>query len=448
MNEKEVMNVQMEKFFFTWILDHPTQFYKVEPDFFKNEDIQFIYRIVRDEFSVSKSKKTPTPQQIVAMIKLRDPEEKISNNIIKAILKNDNAVHDQDWLEKKFKAWRQTNLIKNNVYGGIELIRNLKELDYDNIIDVTAKLRSMTNELVLLEDDDEDLGADFDDPDAHKQDISKNKISSGWANVDLILHGGWDKATFNVLMGETSVGKSMWLYNIACNAANMGKNVAIITVEMSQRKVIKRIGAMRLKIDIDEYDEISKDSTFIKNRINLLKNQGNGLFNTENPGKIFVKKFNTGDCNITDIDNYLTKLEEHKCIDIDIVVVDYINLMSVDKLHKDIGSNLYQKGKHLAEGLRYLADKFNLALITATQVDRAVWGANDIKLQDIPESKAVAETADSVWGIIRNTEMKKHNKYRLKILKLRDGDHKEETILFDFHPKYLNIENDIMEDSK
>ena len=119
--------------------------------------------------------------------------------------------------------------------------------------------------------------------------------------------------------------------------------------------------------------------------------------------------------------------------------------MSVDKLNKDLGNNLYMKGKHLAEGLRYIADKFNLALITATQVDRSVWGANDIKLQDIPESKAVAETADSVWAIIRNADMKRANKYKLKILKLRDGDHKEELIGFDFHPQYLTIENDIME---
>jgi len=119
--------------------------------------------------------------------------------------------------------------------------------------------------------------------------------------------------------------------------------------------------------------------------------------------------------------------------------------MSVSKLQKDISNNLYLKGKHLAEGLRYLADKFNIAMVTATQVDRSVWGANDIKLQDVPESKAVAETADTFWAIIRNTEMKKHNKYRLKILKLRDGDHKEETIMFDFHPQFLVIENDIMD---
>ena len=105
---------------------------------------------------------------------------------------------------------------------------------------------------------------------------------------------------------------SMWLYNIGSNSANQGKNVAILTIEMSQRKVIKRLGAMRLKIDVDQYDELSKDTTFIKNKINMLKNSNNGLFNTDNPGKIFIKKFNTGSCTVTDIDNYLTKLEDNK----------------------------------------------------------------------------------------------------------------------------------------
>jgi len=444
MNEKEVMNAQMEKYFFTWILEHQTQFEKVEPEFFKNEDIQFIYKVIRNEFLVAKDKKVPSPQQIVAMIKLQDPEEKISNNVIKAILKNDNSVHSQDWLENKFSSWRLANIARNDVYSAIDLIRNIKELDLDTVTDVAAKLQSMFSNLSII-DDSADIGADFDDPEMHKQETSRNKISSGWGNVDLIMHGGWDKGTFNVLMGETNVGKSMWLYNIACNAVNQGKNVAIITVEMSQRKVMKRLAAMRFRINVDEYDELSKDSQFVKNKINQLKNNGNGLFNTEAPGKIFVKKFNTGDCTITDIDNFLTQLEESKGIKLDMVAIDYINLMSVSKLQKDIAHNLYLKGKHLAEGLRYLADKFNIALITATQVDRSVWGANDIKLQDVPESKAVAETADTFWAIIRNSEMKKHNKYRLKILKLRDGDHKEETIMFDFHPHFLTIENDIMD---
>jgi len=238
---------------------------------------------------------------------------------------------------------------------------------------------------------------------------------------------------------------SMWLHNIGVNAADQGKVVVIITLEMASRKVMKRMGAMRLKIDINQYDELSKDSTFIKNKINQVKNKGNGMFNTETPGKLFVKKYNTGDCSVLDIDNYIHKLEEVKNVNVDMILIDYINIMTVDDSSKDIRNNLYMKGKHLAEGLRYLADKYETVVITATQLDRAVWGANDVKLNDIPESKAIAETADSVWAIIRTSTMKKENKYKLKILKLRDGEHKEEQVRFDFNTKYLTIENDILE---
>lgn len=237
---------------------------------------------------------------------------------------------------------------------------------------------------------------------------------------------------------------SMWLHNIAVNAANAGTNVLFVTLEMGSQKVMKRMGSMRLKININEYDEKSKDTTFMKQRINNLKSQSmvGDIFDSQ-PGKIFVKKYNTSDCTITDIDNYIKKFEEVKRIKVGMVIVDYINIMSIEKGYEFVNM-LYLKGKHLSEGLRRIADKYECCVITATQVDKAVWGASDIKLADIPESKAIADTADSVWGIIRNSEMKRNNIYRLKILKLRDGEHKEEQIRFDFNTKFLTMENDVL----
>ena len=202
---KETMNVQMEKNFFTWILEHPSQFFKVEPAYFKNDEIRFIYNIVKDEYVLSKN--VASPQQIVAMIKLYDPEEKINNNVIKVILKNDISVHDQTWLEQRFRAWKMSNEVKNKTYETIDLIRNLKDIDYDNVVDVVSKIKQVYNNISLIEDDDEDLGVDFDDAENHKQEVTTNKIPSGWGNVDTILQGGWDKGTFNVLMGETNCGK-------------------------------------------------------------------------------------------------------------------------------------------------------------------------------------------------------------------------------------------------
>jgi KaiC/GvpD/RAD55 family RecA-like ATPase len=67
-----------------------------------------------------------------------------------------------------------------------------------------------------------------------------------------------------MLMGETNSGKSLWMQNLAVASANQGYNVLYITLEMSERKVLKRLGSMRLKIPINDYDTISLDTEFMR----------------------------------------------------------------------------------------------------------------------------------------------------------------------------------------
>jgi replicative DNA helicase len=396
----------------------------------------------------SESHIVPSSQQIFSMVKLADQEGKISNAVIKLLLNSDNTDISNEWLVPRFKAWKIQNQLKGDMLKGIDMVRSLEDVNYDNVIDIAQKIKGMFGNVLLVDDDDNDLGDDFDDPESHRQMVAKNSILTGWSCIDSILGGGWSKSTFNVIMGETNVGKSMWLHNIATNAANAGANVIVITLEMATRKVMKRLGSMRLKINSNEYDEKSKDPVFMKQRLNNLKSQSSGgnLFDSQ-PGKIFVKKYNTSDCTVTDIDNYIKRFEEVKRIKVGMIIIDYINIMSIEK-GQEITNMLYLKGKHLAEGLRRIADKYECAVITATQTDKAVWGASDIKLGDIPESKAIADTADSVWGIIRNPEMKRANIYRLKILKLRDGEHHEEQVRFDFNTNFLTMENDVLVGAK
>lgn len=197
----------LEKVFFHHILDNPEQFYKVEAYFFKNEDIQFIYKVIRDDYVISKQKNTPSPQQILAIVKLNDSENKISNNLIKMLLKGDNSTYSNEWLVEKFKAWKISNLTKNNVLKSIEMIRGLEEINLENVVDVASKIKQIHNEALAISDDDEDLGDDFDDIESHRITSTTKKMSTGWSCMDRILNGGWDQASMNVIMGETNIGK-------------------------------------------------------------------------------------------------------------------------------------------------------------------------------------------------------------------------------------------------
>lgn len=435
----EKITAGMEKIFFRYILDNPIQIEKIEPNYFKNNDIRFVYSVIREEYLRSKTKKIPSNNQIQAMVKMRSQEYDVSPEVLKKLLKSSNDKYGEEWLNEKFKAWKLDNVTKDHVMKSVEYLRSVDPTDYDNVKDIATKIKNISNEIELI-DDDEALGEDFDDPTAHKQDEEIDKLPTGWKTMDSVLSGGWDYSSLSLLIGETSVGKSMWLNNISINTANQGKNVLFISLEMSAKKCLKRMGSQRLKIPIDQYDEKSKDEVFMKNKINELKYGSDGVFEKK-IGKIFVRKFPTSSLTVTELDNFIHKFQEKKNINIDCVVLDYINLMGVEKGH-DFNNMLFLKGKHIAEGLRYVADKHEVAMITATQTDKSVWGASDLSLKDIPESKAVAETSDLVIGIIRNPEMKKNNIYRLKFLKQRDGELTEDQIKFDFNTKFLLMEND------
>jgi exonuclease I len=143
---------------------------------------------------------------------------------------------------------------------------------------------------------------------------------------------------------------------------------------------------------------------------------------------------------VQDFDNYIQKLKEKREIKIDMIIVDYITLVATTQ--GAIADNLYTKGKSLAEGLRAVGAKYKCPVITGVQVAKDAWNASDITLESVPESKAIAETADTFFAIIRTEEMKRQNKFRFKLLKQRDGDFSKSQIVLNLNPTFLTLEND------
>lgn len=441
-----IANASLERIFFNYIVKKK-QFYfgTVEPYYFSNPDIQFVYTVCRDEFLSSKNKGEIKTKRIVEIVRIADKEKKITNDFLKALLtvNLEEYGEDEEWINKRIEAWRISNAMKNRVLESIEYIRNLDTLSYDKVVEISNKIKSIINDSSTISMADEDLGSDFDDPDCHVQDSYGEKIQTGYNCLNDILKGGWDKKTLNVLMGATNSGKSLWLQNLAVNAANAGNNVVYISLEMSEKKVMKRLGAMRLRLNINEYDDISKNKETIQKRIDLLNSgdsSGSHLYSNQ-IGKIFVKEFPANSCTDGDIDAYCRALTEKKNLKIGLIIIDYLTIMGVNR-GLNLEGNLYLRGKNLAEGVRNLGYKFDCPVLTGMQTAKEAWNASDIELNAVPESKAIAETADTFWAIIRNPEMKRKNLYRLKALKLRDGDFSHEQVMFELNPVHLSIEND------
>jgi len=437
------MTPQLEKVFFNYILKYKKFFDVVKPYFFRNSEIQFVYGVIRNYMLKASDTAIPTPRQILDMVSLEDKEGVITKDILKSILQVDLKEYDEkNFIEPKFNAWVLSNRLKTGTVDIIDETRNLDGVsDFESALEAANKIKGIVDEMSSLNFvQDEDMGADFDDPEQHVQDTSKYKIKSGFETLDHMLGGGWDIQTLNCIMAETNNGKSLWMQNFAVKSADSGYNVLYITLEMSERKVMKRLGAMRLRIPINDYDKASKDTEFIKKRIKSLSHAEGGDIFDKKVGKIISRFWAAGTATVSDFDNYIQKLKEKKDVKIDLIIVDYITLVAAPK---GLGAdNLYTKGKHLAEGLRALGAKYKCPVITGVQVAKDAWNSSDITLESVPESKAIAETADTFFAIIRTEEMKRQNLYRFKLLKQRDGDFLKSQIKLNLNPTYLTLEND------
>lgn len=443
------MTTSLEKVFFNYIIKNKKYFEIVKPFFFRNSEIQFVYGIMREYLLKSSDTKIPTPRQIMEMVSLEDKEGVITKEILKSILQVDLKEYDEkNFIDPKFNAWVLSNRLKVGTVDIIDETRNLDNIsDFEKAVDAANRIKFIVDEMSstnFIQDDD--IGSDFDDVESHIQDTSKFKVRSGFETIDHMLGGGWDIQTLNVIMAETNNGKSLWMQNFAVKGANLGYNVLYITLEMSERKVMKRLGSMRLKIPINDYDKVSKDIELIRRKIESLKSLNEGDLFDKKIGKIITKFWAAGTATVGDFDNYIQRLKDKKDIKIDLVIVDYITLVAGVK--GAMTDNLYTKGKHLAEGLRAIGAKYKCPVITGVQVAKDAWNSSDITLESVPESKAIAETADTFFCIIRTEEMKRQNIFRFKLLKQRDGDFLKSQVKINLNPTYLTLENDIFLDSQ
>lgn len=271
---------------------------------------------------------------------------------------------------------------------------------YKTILDVAEKVsdQSFKLEEVLVEFEKaynislkENLGHwYFDDIDKHVKDLVEiyKPIPTGWKFFDDKTEGGLFPKTLVVFAGQVNVGKSIVLGNITTNMLMANKNVLLISLEMSEFMYSKRISSQLTQIphnDLKTYTEELKD------QINHLKKTIDG--------NLIVKEFPPKSVTVRHIDSYITKLK-HKGFTPDIVVIDYVNL--IHPIAKNLNS--YESVKEICEHLRGLAFKYDIPIVSATQLNRGSFNTASPGMEGISESIGLAATCDVICSLWQEEE--------------------------------------------
>jgi len=363
-----------------------------KPEYFKNKSIASIFTIIKD-FSERRNT-LPTITEIKSY--LVTDEQKASfkslvqsfSDIDKNLNKEELYDNTEQFLKEKAVYHTMLNVAEDVSSGKVDTA------------DVLQKFEESCNISLVT-----DLGFNmYDDIDLLVSDLNAEQrfISSKWEWLDNCLGGGFleNGKSLYVFAGETNIGKSIFLGNIAHNIAQQGKNVLLVTLEMSEMLYAQRICSDVTKIPMKE---LRQNGPTIKHVVK------------QEEGKIFIKEFPPATITPNQLQAFIRKFEE-KGIKIDAIVLDYLNL-----LHSTMGNNSYERIKHVTEQVRAMSYTFECPIISATQLNRSGFDQDNPELATISESIGLAATADCICSIYQNEEDREMDIIRLGMMKNRYG---------------------------
>jgi replicative DNA helicase len=392
--EKVIMyNALMDEPYLASIIDH------IQPRFFENKNIQSIIGLIQKFFE----KRGSVPSLTEIKTYLTTPELKEHFKVVAGYFKDFNKNFNKDELYENTEQFLKEKAVYSTLLDVVEDC-DKGTVDTANILSKFESSCSITLGT--------DLGLDyFSQIDTHIHDLTTEDdvIPSKWPWLDEKLGGGFleNGRALYVFAGETNVGKSIFLGNIACNIADQNKTVLLVSLEMSELVYAKRISTKLTQIPIGNLHKRTDD---LKTKLEYYK-----ASHAHADSRLLIKEFppNTITCN--HLKTFIKKITDTGT-HLDAIVVDYVNL-----LRSNDGNNSYERIKYATEQLRALSYVFNCPVITATQLNRSGFNEVNPGLDTIGESIGLAATADCILSIWQEEEDAELGIIKLGMMKNRFG---------------------------
>lgn len=214
-------------------------------------------------------------------------------------------------------------------------------------------------------------------------------IKTGLIDFDYVLGGGLKKGALYVVGGRPSMGKTSFALNLCKGIAEHGnEKVLYYSLEMSSNMLVSRFACMQERMD---FRKIRKpdDETF-ENMI-------------EFSNWISGKNFYCDDTPGLSISEIRSNLDENKIKDLDVIVIDYMQLMSAGKENYEFTSR-QSEIEYVCRQLKEIAREYNVAIVVLSQLSRACEQRPDHRplLSDLRESGAIEVYADVVIMLYRD----------------------------------------------
>ncbi|MCP4176499.1 MAG: replicative DNA helicase [bacterium] len=230
----------------------------------------------------------------------------------------------------------------------------------------------------------------------HSKDMDATGISTGLPNLDNIIVG-LRKQEMIVIAARPSIGKTALALNIASHIAlDKKKSVAFFSLEMSSEQLTRRLLCSLAKISEKDFYEKRFDEQEFGRRWSDVTKAANQLKHAD----IYIDP--TPSLSINELKAKALRLKSKH--DIDIVIIDYLQLMQADIGRND---NRQVEVAKISVGVKALAKELDVPVVVLAQLNRQAEQQDRPKLSHLRESGAIEQDADIVMFLHRERDTQK-----------------------------------------
>jgi archaellum biogenesis ATPase FlaH len=245
----------------------------------------------------------------------------------------------------------------------------------------------------------------------------ENKIRLDINNINIAMGGGLVRQGIFMYFGSTNAGKTTWLVHSASSLIQSGKNVLVLSGEMSVKEYYKRCDANILDIPISELTN-TLDKTMYKSKFKSIFDKPHG--------ELLIQYFRAGSMNANNIRSLLREIQIKKNLVFDVIILDHLTLFSSTRLPLSrTGDHMYYQC--IVEEIRDIAVEFDCSILTGVQFNRGAKGKKEnVSNEDVALGYGISQASDWSGALILTTELREQNKYLLKVMKTRYAANNEQ----------------------
>lgn len=231
-------------------------------------------------------------------------------------------------------------------------------------------------------------------------------ITTGYKDLDNALyHGGWGRKELSLLMGGPKSGKSIGLQDFAVNAQREGYNVLFCTLENSKDVTADRMDANICDIAVKD---LGTNPTKVTSSLKAFAAKA---------GILKIHEFATKTFKCSDLRRLIRRYQSQSIL-FDLIVVDYADIMLPEERYDEERRGLTE----IYGGLRAIAQQENVAMLSATQTNRAGAKASTATKTDVAEDINKTRLADILISINADVDEKARNEMRLYFAASRNSE--------------------------